>query len=45
MIEQKWLLENMEKKSVWFMIDERYGKYRLLLFYDNGYNQASGDDL
>ena len=38
-------LENMEKKSVWFMIDERYGKYRLLMFYDNGYNQANGDDL
>lgn len=38
-------LENMENKSVWFMIDERYGKYRLLLFYDNGYNQANGDDL
>ncbi|MBR0540107.1 MAG: hypothetical protein IJK36_07810 [Bacteroidales bacterium] len=38
-------LENMEKKSVWFMIDERYGSYRLLLFYDNGYNQANGDDL
>ncbi len=38
-------LENLEKKSVWFMIDERYGRYRLLLFYDNGYNQANGDDL
>lgn len=38
-------LENMEKKTVWFMIGEQYGRYRLLLFYDNGYNQANGDDL
>ena len=38
-------IENMEKKTVWFMINEHYGKYGLLLFYDNGYNQANGDDL
>ena len=32
-------------KSVWFMIDERYGEYRILMFYDNCYNQANGEDL
>ena len=31
--------------SVWFMIDEEYGKYRILLFYDNNRNAANGDDL
>ena len=38
-------LENMENKLVWFMIDEQYGRYRILMFYDNVYNQANGDDL
>lgn len=34
------------KHSVWFMIDEdRYKQYRILMFYDNGYNQANGEDL
>lgn len=32
-------------KSVWFMIDESFGKYRILMYYDNGYNQANGEDL
>lgn len=32
-------------KSVWFMIDEKYGSYRILMFYDNLYNQADGEDL
>ena len=34
-----------ENRVVWFMIDEQYGKYRILMFYDNQYNQANGDDL
>lgn len=33
------------KKSVWFMIDEKYGSYYILMYYDNGYNQANGEDL
>lgn len=37
--------EDLMKHSVWFMIAERYGKYRIFLFYDNGYNQANGEDL
>lgn len=32
-------------KSVWFMISEQYGEYRIYLFYDNKYNQANGEDL
>ena len=30
---------------VWFMIDELYGKYGILMYYDNAYNQANGEDL
>ena len=40
-----YLLEKLEKKNVWFMIDEVYGNYRIIMFYDNGYNAPNGDDL
>ena len=33
------------KKSVWFMIEERYGSYYVYMFYDNEYNRANGEDL
>lgn len=36
------------KKSVWFMINKSgidYGKYNILMYYDNGYNKANGEDL
>jgi uncharacterized protein (UPF0333 family) len=36
---------NSENKRVWFMIDEEYGKYRILMFYENGYNEAKGKGL
>lgn len=32
-------------RLVWFMIDEKYGEYRILMFYDNVHNQANGEDL
>ena len=32
-------------RPVWFMIDDSYGRYRILMFYDNALNQANGDDL
>ena len=32
-------------RVVWFMIEEMYGRYIILMFYDNLYNQANGDDL
>lgn len=32
-------------KEVWFMIDEKYGRYGVLMYYDNKFNQANGKDL
>lgn len=34
-----------ENKTVWFMIDEKYGEYRILMFYENEYNKANGSGL
>lgn len=40
------LYDFLIKRSVWFMIgNEGYDKYKILMYYDNGYNQASGEDL
>jgi len=39
------LIEKYSKKSVWFIINEHYGKYRILMYYDNEYNSANGEDL
>lgn len=33
------------KKSVWFMIKEFYGKYYIVMYYDNEYNHSDGEDL
>lgn len=41
----KFIEEVASKKSVWFMIDEQYGEYYILMYYDNGYNKANGEDL
>ena len=46
--QEEWLnivLEIMEKKTVWFIINEVYGDYYISIFYDNGYNQSDGEDL
>ena len=40
-----YMTEKFYNRSVWFMIDEMYGDYYVLLYYDNGYNQADGEDL
>lgn len=37
--------EILEKRAVWFMISEIYEKYCINIYYDNGYNQADGEDL
>jgi hypothetical protein len=40
--------ENIEKRSVWFTIKEDpndFQKYIIIIFYDNGYNEANGEDL
>lgn len=39
------LHKKFSNRTVWFMIDEKYGKYRILMFYDNVLNQSNGDDL
>lgn len=38
-------LEKMQKKPVWFTIGESYGEYNILMYYDNEYNRANGEDL
>ena len=38
-------IEKFNKKSVWFTIGEYLGSYRILMYYDNGYNRANGEDL
>ena len=40
-----YLLDLYSKRSVWFMIDEQYGQYRILMYYDNEYNHSDGEDL
>lgn len=42
---EKYYIGLMEKKSVWFMICEQYGKYHIMMFYDNEYNHSDGEDL
>ena len=32
-------------KRVWFMNKEDYGEYRIVIFYENVYNEASGNEL
>lgn len=41
----KYVEDVISKKSVWFMIDESFGKYYILMYYDNHYNKADGEDL
>lgn len=40
-----YMYELCAKRSVWFMISSLYGQYYITMFYDNGYNQANGEDL
>lgn len=37
--------EFLSKKSVWFSIDEKDGRYGIVMFYDNKQNEANGEDL
>lgn len=42
------LLEYISNKMVWFTLCEdkrEYGKYIIIMFYDNEYNHANGEDL
>lgn len=33
------------ERIVWFMINQEYGEYRILMYYDNEYNHSDGEDL
>ncbi len=37
--------EEIENRAVWLTIFEQYGQYQIVIYYDNGYNQANGEDL
>ena len=41
----RYTFELVEKKTVWFMIVNESGSYRILMYYDNKSNQANGEDL
>lgn len=38
-------MQAVENKQVWFTIDKSYGEYKIMMFYDNEYNHANGEDL
>ncbi|MFV0467457.1 MAG: hypothetical protein ACK5MK_00870 [Dysgonomonas sp.] len=40
-----YMVEKYLKRSVWFMINDNYGKYYITMYYDDGYNMANGEDL
>lgn len=40
-----YFLKGITHKNVWFQIAEFKGKYRILMYYDNLYNIAKGEDL
>jgi hypothetical protein len=51
-IEKEWsrivtekTFDYIEKKLVWFRILEQYGKFYIVMYYDNEYNHANGEDL
>lgn len=37
--------EAISNRSVWFMIAEQYGRYSIIMYYDNEYNHSDGEDL
>ena len=39
------IMSILTKRTVWFTINEHAGEYYIFMFYDNGYNEASGEDL
>lgn len=40
-----FVTQYISKKAVWFMINERLGKYCITMYYDNEYNNANGGRL
>ena len=41
----QYVLDIYSKRNVWFMIDEKYGEYRIIMYYDNEFNHSDGEDL
>ena len=41
----KYYYDLVSNKSVWFMISESWGNYKILMYYDNKKNQSDGEDL
>lgn len=41
----KDIMSILSNRMVWFTISEYYGSYYISMYYDNGYNKASGEDL
>ena len=41
----KYFYDLISNKSVWFMINENWGSYKILMYYDNKKNQSDGEDL
>lgn len=39
------LYERVKNRSVWFLINEFYGDYTIIIYYDNELNAARGEDL
>lgn len=39
------IMSILSKRMVWFTISEHYGEYYISMYYDNGYNRSSGEDL
>jgi len=37
--------DNLIKRLVWFAILKNNGEYHIVIFYDNGFNEANGQDL
>jgi len=44
-VSMNYYFDLISKKNVWFMINEEWGNYKILMFYDNKKNQADGEDL
>lgn len=41
---EDFILDTM-KNLVWFTINEFHGEYRIVIYYENGYNTTNGEDL
>lgn len=39
------MVDGLTKRSVWFQIVKLYGDYSIMIYYDNEFNHADGEDL